>query len=316
MSEARILVFAYSDVGHECLRYLLDSGEHIAACYTYSDPTPPLAWPPSVFRLCQEHGVPVFTDVDWKDPHEIRRAGELLPDLIFSFYYRELLPREILLLPRLGAFNIHGALLPKYRGRAPVNWAVLEGETRTGATLHHMTERADAGDIVDAEAVPIGPDETSIEVQRKVVGAAVRVLARQLPALKAGTAPRRSQYPSQAFTRGRRSPEDGKIDWNQPAKRVHDLVRAVTHPFPGAFTDTFPEKTWIWKTGLPGLSAHDAYPGQPFVHENRLMVCCGDDHYVDVIVLQPEGGPEMTAAQWILAHSVYSPDPKAGKTVS
>jgi methionyl-tRNA formyltransferase len=305
VSNPRILVFAYSDVGHECLRFLLDSGEHVAACYTYSDPKPAPSWPPSVLQLCQEHGVPVFADVDWKDPHEVRRANDQHPDLIFSFYYRELLPSEILLLPPLGAFNMHGALLPQYRGRAPVNWAVLEGATQTGATLHHMTEKADAGDIVDSEAVSIGPDETAIDVQRKVVAAAVKVLARQLPALKAGNAPRRPQDPAQGFSRGRRTAEDGKIDWNQPAKRVHDLVRAVTHPFPGAFTDTLPEKTWIWKTGLPGLAAHDAYPGQLFVHDNRLFVCCGDDHYIEVIVLQPEGGLEMTAAQWIRSHSEH-----------
>ncbi len=302
MSDPRILVFAYSDVGHDCLRYLLDSGEHVVACYTYSDPKPAASWPPSVFQLCQERGVPVFADVDWKDPQQIRRAADSQPDLIFSFYYRELLPPEILRLPRLGAFNMHGALLPRYRGRAPVNWAVLEGETQTGATLHVMTERADAGDIVDSESVPISPDETAIEVQRKVVAAAVKVLARQLSALKAGTAPRRPQDPALASSRGKRTPEDGRIDWNQPAKRVHDLVRAVTHPFPGAFTDAFPEKTWIWKTGLPGLSAHDAYPGQLFVQESRLFVCCGDDHYIEVIVLQPEGGAEMTSAQWIRAH--------------
>ncbi|MGH9443378.1 MAG: formyltransferase [Thermoanaerobaculia bacterium] len=312
MSGARILAFAYSDVGYECLRYLLDAGENVAGCYSYSDPSPPAAWPPSVLRLCRERGVPSLADVDWKDPREIHRAGELRPDLILSFYYRELLPGEVLRLPRLGSFNIHGALLPKYRGRAPVNWAVLEGETETGATLHHMTERADAGDIVDSESVPIGPDETAIEIQKKVVAAAVKVLARQLPALKSGTAPRRPQNPALASIRGRRTAEDGKIDWSQSAKRVHDLVRAVTHPFPGAFTDTFAEKTWIWKTGLPGLAAHDAYPGQPFVQENRLFVCCGDDRFIEAIVLQPEGGPEMTAAQWIRAHSVYSPDPKAG----
>jgi methionyl-tRNA formyltransferase len=303
VSDPRILVFAYSDVGHDCLRYLLDSGEHVVECFTYSDPAPPASWPPSVLRLCQERGIPVSENADIRDPRQVGRLAELRPDLIFSFYYRELLPPEILRLPRLGAFNMHGALLPSYRGRAPVNWAVLEGATETGATLHFMVEKADAGDIVDSESVPISPDETAIDVQRKVAAAAVRVLARQLPAIKAGSAPRRPQDPARAFSRGRRTPEDGRIDWNQPARRIHDLVRAVTHPFPGAFTDSFPEKTWIWKTGLPGLSAHDAYPGQLFVHENRLFVCCGDDRYIEVIVLQPEGGLEMTSAQWIRAHS-------------
>ena len=294
----RILVFAFSDLGHRCLEYLIGRGENVVGCYTYADPPVPGEWPPSLPALCRDRGVPCWTDVKWS-AEEIFHVRTLAPDLIFSFYYRELLPREVLALPRLGAFNMHGALLPKYRGRAPVNWAVLEGETETGATLHQMVEKADAGPIVDQEKVRIGPDDTAFDVQKRVTEAAVKILERQIEALGRGAAPRRPQRLEDGFYRGRRRPEDGLIDWNRPSGRVHDLVRAVTHPYPGAYTDLFGGKTFVWKTRLPGLAVHDGFPGQLLVESNRLLVCCGDDRYLEILVLQPEGKPEMTAAQWV-----------------
>lgn len=303
MTASRIVVFAYSDVGHECLRYLLDRGESVVACYTYTDPPDAGAWPPSVRRLCEQRGVPAALDFNWKNPAAIQHVRMQRPDVIFSFYYRDLLPKDVLVLPPYGAFNMHGSLLPKYRGRAPVNWAVLEGETETGATLHAMVEKADAGDIVDAERVPIGPDETAFEVQQKVVQAAVKVLSRQLDALKNGTAPRRRQSYAEGFTRGRRTPEDGAIDWSRPALQVHNLVRAVSHPYPGAFTDIFGGRTHVWKTRLPGLSKHDAFPGQVFVEGGRLYVSGGDDRFVELLRLQGPGEPELSAAEWLATHS-------------
>jgi methionyl-tRNA formyltransferase len=161
-----------------------------------------------------------------------------------------------------------------------------------------MTARADAGDIVDREAVPIGPDDTAIEVQRRVTEAAVRVLLRRLPELESGTAPRTPQDAAAATVFGRRTPEDGRIRWTRPAKEVHDLVRAVTHPYPGAFTDIFGTRVHIWKTALPGLGAHDNFPGQIRSEAGRLFVACGDDRYVEILVLQREGESEMDASQF------------------
>jgi methionyl-tRNA formyltransferase len=294
----RILVFGFSDLGHRCLEYLIGRRAKVVGCYTYSEPPGPGGWPPSLLPLCAAHEIPTWVDVRW-NAEEIFHARTLAPDLVFSFYYREILPGDLLAVPRLGAFNMHGALLPKYRGRAPVNWAVLEGEKETGATLHQMVDKADAGPIVDQEKVPIGPDDTAFDVQKRVTEAAVKILARQLDALESGTAPRRPQNLGDGFYRGRRRPEDGAIDWNRPAGRVHDLVRAVSRPYPGAYTDLFGGRTFVWKTILPGLSVHDGFPGQITIEGNRLLVCCGDDRYVEILVLQPEGMPEMTAAQWI-----------------
>jgi methionyl-tRNA formyltransferase len=194
---------------------------------------------------------------------------------------------------------MHGSLLPKFRGRAPVNWAVLKGETVTGATLHAMTARPDAGDIVDQERVSIGPDDTAGEVQSRVTAAAVKILERRLEELENGTAPSRPQDESQATTFGRRRPEDGKIAWTRTAQEVHDLVRAVTHPFPGAFTDIFGGKTYLWRTRLPQLGAHDNFPGQIRSERGRLYVACEDDRYIEVLRIQKEGGEEMDGADFV-----------------
>jgi methionyl-tRNA formyltransferase len=285
-----IAVFAYSDTGHACLQALLSRGARVVLVVTHADDPGEAAWFPSVAELARTHGIEpvIFPDASSKDAIDRVRAAR--PELILSFYYRQMLPREIYAAPRLGAFNMHGSLLPKYRGRAPVNWAIIHGESQTGATLHVMTDRADAGDIVDQEAVEIEENATALEVQRQVSAAGARILERSLPSLESGLIRRRKQDESQATTFPRRRPEDGKIDWNQSARQVHDLVRAVTHPYPGAFTFVFGGgKAYIWKTRLPNLGAHDNFPGQVRREEGRLFVACGDDRYVEILSLQREG---------------------------
>jgi methionyl-tRNA formyltransferase len=292
----RLAVFAYSDTGHACLQHLLECGERVVFLATHRDHPEEVRWFPSVAELAKSHGIEPLIMENPLDSQSIVRLRVARPDLLLSFYYRRILPDEMLDEPPLGAFNMHGSLLPRFRGRAPVNWAVAKGETKTGATLHRMRSRADTGEIVDQEEVPIGPDDTAIEVQRCVTAAAVKVLARRLEELKAGTAPQVPQDESKATRFGRRRPEDGRIDWSRPAREVHDLVRAVTHPFPGAFTDLFDGKTFVWRTRLPGLAAHDTYPGQVRAEEDRLLVACGDDRYVELVTVQPEGHSERGGA--------------------
>jgi methionyl-tRNA formyltransferase len=295
----RIAVFAYSDTGHACLKLLLDRGEDVVFGATPRDDPSETPWYPSVAALARGHRIePVFAE--GMHPAEMQaRLEAAAPELLFSFYYRSVLPPAVLAMARLGAFNIHGSLLPRYRGRAPVNWAVISGEKRTGATLHVMTARPDAGPIVDQEAVPIGPDDTALEVQKRVTSAAVAILARRLDDLKRSQVRTVPQDESAATTFGRRRPEDGRIEWSRPSREIHDLVRAVTHPFPGAFTDLFGEKTYVWRTRLPGLGAHDNFPGQVRVEEGRLFVAGGDDRYVELLRLQPEGGEETDAAVFL-----------------
>jgi methionyl-tRNA formyltransferase len=297
----RIAIFAYSDTGHACSQALLERGADVVLLATHAGDQAEKVWFPSVADLARSKGIEpvVFDDARSREAIELVRAAQ--PELLFSFYYRDLLPREILAIPKLGAYNMHGSLLPKYRGRAPVNWAIVNGETQTGATLHVMTEKADSGAIVDQEAVPIDEDDTALAVQRRVSAAAVKILQRCLPRLEAGTAPRRPQDESLATTFPRRHPEDGKIDWNRSAKQVHDLVRAVTHPYPGAFTFVFGGgMSYVWKTRLPNLGAHDNFPGQVRREEGRLYVACGDDRYVEILSVQREGSDVAQARDFVL----------------
>ncbi len=295
----RIAVFAYSDTGHACLKFLFERRENVVLVATHADRPEEAKWFPSVAELARSKGIEPTVVENPRELAEIERVQAAAPDLLFSFYYRGILPPAMLQLPRLGAYNMHGSLLPKYRGRAPVNWAVLNGETKTGATLHVMTSKPDAGDIVDQEEVEIGPDDTAIVVQRRVTAGAVRILERRLEELKAGTAPRRPQDEFAATTFRQRRPEDGRVDWTRPAGEVHNLVRAVTHPFPGAFTDIFGGKTFLWETRLPGLGAHDNFPGQIRTEQGKLYVACGDDRYIEVLRLQRQGEEEMGAARFL-----------------
>jgi methionyl-tRNA formyltransferase len=225
------------------------------------------------------------------DPAVLERLRAAPPDFVFSFYYRQLLPDAVILAASRGALNMHGSLLPRYRGRAPVNWAVLHGETETGVTLHYMVARADSGDIVDQMAVPILPDDTAAEVMRKVTVAAEIVLVRSLPALVAGTAPRHPQRiePGQYF--GRRGPEDGRIDWQRPALEVHNLVRAVAPPFPGAFTDLTDGRVWIHATRpAPGIRAPSTSTGF-FERAGRCYALCGDGAVLEIRAAADANGP-------------------------
>ena len=254
------VVFAYSEVGHTCLKELLRQGTSVQAVFTHEDNPAETLWFPSVAALAREAGILVLTPDSLGD-EEHALLLSLRPDVIFSFYYRSMIAERFLSIPQKGAFNMHGSLLPKYRGRACVNWAVLNGETITGATLHHMVRRADAGDIVDREAIPILPDDTALDVSRKVAEAAGIILERTLPAIALGAAPRTPQKEAEATYFGRRTPADGVIDWRESAVRIHNLVRAVTRPFPGAFTFHRGKKFLIWKTQAEDRPSFDAPPG-------------------------------------------------------
>ncbi len=283
MTKPAILVFAYHDVGYECLDALIQNDEYILAVITHKDNPDEDIWFRSVAALARKYDIPVHTPDSVSTDNWVERIRLWAPDLIFSFYSRNMIRDDILTIPRLGAFNMHGSLLPKYRGRVPINWAIINGEQKTGVTLHHMVKRADAGDIVDQEAVPIGPDETAREVFERVVTAARSVLERQIEAIKAGTAPRRAQDETQATYFGGRKPEDGRIDWSQNAVQIFNLIRAVTQPYPGAFTVVKGKKLFIWwAKPLPGVGGT---PGQ-VIAVDPLVVAAGS------------GGLEIVNAEW------------------
>ena len=285
----RAVVFAYHDVGCRCLAVLLDQGIEVPLVVTHSDDPKENLWFGSVAALARSRGLPVETPADPNAPGFVAKVKGSKPDFIFSFYYRAMLGRELLAIAP--GFNMHGSLLPKYRGRAPVNWAVLNGETETGATLHEMVEKPDAGRIVDQEAVPILPDDLAVDVFRKVTGAAERVLARSLPGLLAGTAVLRPQDLGQGGYFGGRRPEDGRIDWSAPARRIHDLVRAVAPPYPGAFTDFEGRRLRVLRTRLlPGRGDPRA---AALLHAQggSCLADCADGGALELVELELDGRP-------------------------
>ena len=214
----------------------------------------------------------------------------LAPYFLFSFYYRRMLQGELLAAATRGAFNMHGSLLPKYRGRVPVNWAIIRGERETGATLHEMVAKPDAGRIVDQQAVPILPDDTALEVFNKVTVAAEIVLDRSLPALIAGTAVLRAQDLSQGGYFGGRRPEDGRIDWSRSARAVHDLVRAVAPPYPGAFSDIAGVRVRILRTRVEPLrQARTGGPGL-YREDDAWFADCGDGKVLRLLEFDAAGG--------------------------
>ena len=221
-------MFAYHDVGVRCLRVLLESGVQVPLVITHRDDPGETIWFSSVAELARKSGIETL-----EDPMELHIPQA---DFIFSFYYRRMLPLAVLNHATRGAFNLHGSLLPKYRGRAPVNWAIIHGETETGATLHEMTAKPDAGRIVDQQRVPIGPDDTALEVFKRVTDAAEIVLRRSMSNLLSGKIVLKPQDLSKGSYFGARRPEDGRIDWTKSAWEIHNLVRAVAPPYPGAFT--------------------------------------------------------------------------------
>ena len=294
MSQARAVVFAYHDVGVRCLKTLLSGGVAVPLVVTVPDDPREQQWFASVAATAADYGLDVVAPEDTHAPRLIRRISELQPDFVFSFYYRSMLGAPLLRAARRGALNMHGSLLPKYRGRAPVNWAILHGEHETGATLHYMVERADAGDIVDSQAVPILIDDDAREVFDKVTVAAETVLARSLPALIAGTAPRRPQPILAGQYFGRRRPEDGRIHWSRPALEIHNLVRAVAPPFPGAFGIVGGERWEIHRTRLAeGISACGA---SLFGSGGSCYLSCGDGAALRLLAAANARGPVDLAA--------------------
>ena len=234
----RILFLGYSEVGHECLSLLLSRGDNVVALITHEDNPNEKIWFKTPAHAAREKNIPTHTPATINTPQWLALIrDEIRPDLILSVYYRNMVGTPILALPRLGAYNMHGSLLPKYRGRAPINWAILHGEPRIGMTLHKMVKRPDAGDIVDQQAVDIGPRDTAEQAFRKVLPCARAILARQIDALLAGAAPATPQDESQATYYGARTPDDGRIDFTKTSAEIFNLIRAVTDPYPGAFVE-------------------------------------------------------------------------------
>jgi methionyl-tRNA formyltransferase len=286
---ATAVVFAYHDVGVRCLSVLLAHGIEVELVVTHRDDPGETIWFQSVEDLARVHGLTTATPAH---PSEVEaRVAAIKPDFVFSFYYRHMLSQAVLSAPKRGAYNMHGSLLPRYRGRVPVNWAVLNGERETGATLHAMVAKPDAGGIVDQMAVPILPDDTAFDVFRKVTVAAEIVMDRSLPKLLDGRANPVPQDLARGSYFGGRKPEDGRIDWTQPAQRVHDLVRAVAPPSPGAYTEVGGKRLRILRTRRLTDRAPKGEASLASDSWGRLVARCHDGVVLQILDNDLDGEP-------------------------
>jgi methionyl-tRNA formyltransferase len=281
----RAVVFAYHDVGVHCLKALQNAGIQIDLVITHLDDPQENVWFGSVVKLCQASNIPYITPSANELLNLAPKIEALSPDYIFSFYYRHMIPLQLLGYAKIAALNMHGSLLPKYRGRAPVNWAILHGETETGATLHVMEAKPDAGDIVGQVAVSIGVDENATEVFAKVSQAAVKVLENVLPSLLSGKVPRKPNELEKGNYFGGRKPADGEIQWHQTAQQVHNLVRAVAPPYPGAFTEYAGKTMIVAKTSLNGPIPEQLDLGVCGIQvvDNQVFGVCGDRRALTVL---------------------------------
>jgi UDP-4-amino-4-deoxy-L-arabinose formyltransferase/UDP-glucuronic acid dehydrogenase (UDP-4-keto-hexauronic acid decarboxylating) len=290
----KTVVLAYHNIGCRGIEALLKHRFQIVAVFTHADDPGENTWFDSVAELAARHGLPVFAPQNINHPLWVKRIAALAPDILFSFYYRHLIRHEILKLPLAGCLNLHGSLLPAYRGRCPVNWVLINGEKETGVTLHYMTPSPDDGDIVAQKRIPIGGDDTAFELHQKAAVAASELLDEMLPSIRNGTARRTPQDPTKASCFGGRKPADGEIHWEHTAQQVRNLVRAVTRPYPGAFSFIGDRKCFFWAVTV-APDAAGAKPGA-ILSASPLIVACGRDA-VRVDFGQPEHGVYVSGSQ-------------------
>lgn len=290
----KAVVFAYHDMGCLGVQAVLDAGYDIAAIFTHADNPGENAFFGSVSRLAADAGIPVYAPDDVNHPIWAERISQLAPDVIFSFYYRHLLSDAILELAPAGAFNLHGSLLPKYRGRAPLNWVLVNGETETGVTLHRMVKRADAGAIIEQQHVAISPDDTALTLHHKLCQTARQVLEQALPAIMRKETHDVAQNESEATYFGRRTPEDSFLTWNRPAETLHNMVRAVAAPWPGAFSYSGTQKFTLWSSRVHAQN-QTAQPGT-VLSVTPLLIACSEGA-LEVVTGQADNGITMQGAQ-------------------
>ena len=296
----KAIVLAYHNIGCAGIKALLRNTFEIGSVFTHKDNPGENIWFDSVAELAASCNISAFAPEDINHPMWVRKIRELTPDIIFSFYYRNMVEQTILEIPPAGCLNLHGSFLPRYRGRCPINWVIINGEKETGVTLHYMTPRPDDGDIVCQKKITISDDDTARSLHEKALKACCSMLDEILPLIKKGTAPRKPQDHSKATYFGGRRPEDGEIDWKATAAEVRNLVRAVARPYPGAFSYSGDRKCLLWMVKEMPESGKTMQPGT-IVSCNPLVISC-EKGAIRVDFAQIEGSVYMSGPQ--VAHEL------------
>lgn len=317
----RIVFFGASELGWECCRTLFEMEQNVVGIFSIP-PEFRISWSAAPVRnvrfrgfedLAQARGVPLIYITKKMADLEYKRAlSELKPDILVVIGWYYILPRSLRGLAPLGAVGIHASLLPKYRGGAPLVWAIIDGEAQTGVSLFYLGDGVDEGDIIGQASFKIGFDETIADVIVKATQASVSLVREYVPRLDAGTAPRLVQDHSAATLVPQRKPEDGLIDWrSKSALQVYNWVRAQTRPYPGAFTFMRTEKVVIWRVSL-GINRleHQVDPGTVVVAQEEFpdafAVSCADGRMIYVREVGLEDGSLLTGSAYVIARNLVS----------
>ncbi len=297
----RSVVCAYGAVGHSCLEALLEVGAEVVLVLSHEDSPGENIWFPSVSELARAHGIEVLTPTDVNESTVLAAVATARPDFLFSFYFRQMMGKPLLDLPTLGALNLHGSYLPRFRGRAPVNWVLVQGETETGVTLHYMDEKPDHGDIVLQRRIPIDPEDTALVLTRRMAETGSALVREAYPLLETGRAPRRPQEHALSTYFGGRGPADGLLVWDRPAESLRNLVRAVTAPWPGAFTTYQGSRLLVWKAAVrPGT----AEPGRVLLDPEGIPLVGTGTDLLELCKVGWRDSPGQSGASWVKAAAI------------
>ena len=302
----RILFMGTPDFAVPSLEALVAAGHDV--CGVFTQPDKPknrgMKLQPTPVKVCaQAHDIPVFQPVKLRDGTALAQIRELAPELIVVAAYGRILPDDILAAPPRGCINVHSSLLPKYRGAAPINWAVLNGDSETGVTIMHMAHDLDAGDIIDQAATPIDPDETVVSLHDRLAQLGAALLVKVVAEIAAGTAKRTPQDHDKATLAPMLSRDLSPMDFTRPARELHNQVRGLI-PWPAAVTELGGNRCKVFSASV--LDAHtDAAPGAILAAgKEGIQVACGGGTVLRIDELQADGGKRMKAADYLRGHPI------------
>lgn len=259
--------------------------------------------PPPVKVAATELGIPVYQPEKLRNSEELQALIHLKADLLITAAYGQILPNELLEAPRYGAINVHASLLPKYRGGAPVHYALLKGEKETGVTIMYMEEALDAGDMIVSKAIPITDADNTGTLFEKLSILGAELLMKILPDFLAGNMKAIPQDPSKVTFARNITREQEKIDWSKPGREIFNQIRGLS-PWPVAYTTLEGKTIKLWEAKLEEITddAHKigAIPGEAvLVEKNRLGILAGDDTIILPTIIQPAGKPKMTIQSYM-----------------
>ncbi len=302
----KLVFMGTPDFAVPSLKALVEAGHEIAGVFTQPDKPKNRGMklqstPVKEYALTVD--LPVYQPATLRDGEALAVLKELAPELIVVAAYGKILPEEILTLPPLGCVNVHSSLLPKYRGAAPINWAILDGEDETGVTIMYMAKGLDTGDIISQEKTPIDINEDAQSLHDRLADIGAKLLVRTLPELAAGTAGRTEQDDSLSCYASMLSREQSPMDWNRTARQLHDQVRGLA-PWPSATAEIDGVRCKIWKTTLTGESTGKSPGSIVQADKKALKIACGDGQTLRIDELQPDGKKRMAATAFLLGHPI------------